>query len=98
MTSKEGAVGLVADPEKQETDVNNADVTDGEVNGVEKDGTPPTPKTPGVGMKTPNKQTPQRKTSREVDSGRKAWVRRKSKPSITEATPRSRKLACLRSA
>jgi hypothetical protein len=83
----EGAVEVAVESDNHEKDANDADVNDGEAKGVEKDGTPPTPKAPGGGAKTPTKQTAQRKTSREVDSGRKAWVRRKSKPSIGEASP-----------
>ena len=76
---KDAAVEVVVEPDNNEKVDGNAHVNDGELDG--------TPKTPGAGTKTPTKQTPQRKTSREVDSGRKAWVRRKSKPSIGEAPP-----------
>ena len=44
--------------------------------------TPPAPKTPVSGVKAANRQASQRKTSREVDVGKKAWVRRKSKPQV----------------
>lgn len=41
-----------------------------------------TPTTPKSGAKAADKQTNQRKGSREVDIEKKAWVRRKSKPAV----------------
>ncbi len=44
------------------------------------------PKTPSSGVKAAEKQAAHRKTSREIDMQKKAWVRRKSKPAV-DITP-----------
>ncbi|KAK3057496.1 hypothetical protein LTR09_001680 [Extremus antarcticus] len=46
------------------------------------DNTPTTPKTPRSNVKPANKTAAQRKTSREIDTQKKAWVRRKSKAAV----------------
>ena len=45
------------------------------------------PKTPTSGKKVPTKVAVDVKTSREIDAGRKAWVRRRSKPAVESKSP-----------
>ncbi|KAK5166719.1 uncharacterized protein LTR77_008263 [Saxophila tyrrhenica] len=46
------------------------------------DPVPTTPKTPKSDGKAANNQASNRKTSREIDTQKKAWVRRRSKPAV----------------
>lgn len=55
----------------------------------DKENDPATPKTPGSHPKdtSPTKMASAKKTGREVDLDRKAWVRRKSKPQVDAVPP-----------
>ena len=57
----------------------------GEAENVKDDTAPTSPKTPVSGVKAAAKQKDQRKTSREIDIDKKAWVRRRSKPQVEAA-------------
>ena len=76
---EDGVVEVVVEPENKDDF--------GECNEICEDVTPTTPKTPASGAKAANKPTPQRKTSREVDVERKAWVKRKTKAQAAEVSP-----------
>ena len=73
--------GIVVEPEeeagKKDTKANDA---------------PSTPQTPGATKRAAAKSAADRKAAREVDSGRKAWVRRKSKPAIDSHSPAGEKV------
>ena len=77
--SEDGVVEDIVEPENKDNAAEYAEKNE--------DATPATPRNPGSGTKAANKQTPQRKTSREVDVERKAWVKRKSKAQIPEVSP-----------
>ncbi|KAK3725499.1 hypothetical protein LTR37_000469 [Vermiconidia calcicola] len=61
-------------------------VEESEVADSTADATPGTPRTPASATKAVGKQSAQRKTSREIDTAKKAWVRRKSKPAVELST------------
>lgn len=88
---KEAVIEVEVETENQIENEDSGHLIEGNAKDPLDDKAPPTPKTPASGAKTAGKQTPLRKTSREVNAERKAWVRRKSKAAIPETTPEVKK-------